>query len=76
VLGQAKNRSPVHLLARFRTRRHEMFRLVCCSGPLAPQSYAEVVTASFSGTFTICGPRQFVNKGPFVAFVRLHPALR
>ena len=25
VLGQAKNRSPVHLLARFRTRRHEMF---------------------------------------------------
>ena len=28
VLGQAKNRSPVHLLARFRTRRYEMFRLV------------------------------------------------
>ena len=27
VLGQAKNRSPVHLLARFPTRRHEMFRL-------------------------------------------------
>jgi hypothetical protein len=27
VLGQAKNRSPVHLLARFRMRRHEMFRL-------------------------------------------------
>ena len=27
VLGQAKNRSPVHLLARFRTRPHEMFRL-------------------------------------------------
>ncbi len=28
VVGQAKNRSPVHLLARFRTRFHEMFRLV------------------------------------------------
>jgi hypothetical protein len=28
VVGQAKNRSPVHLLARFRTRRYEMFRLV------------------------------------------------
>ena len=27
VVGQAKNRSPVHLLARFRPRRHEMFRL-------------------------------------------------
>ena len=27
VLGRAKNRSPVHLLARFRTRPHEMFRL-------------------------------------------------
>jgi hypothetical protein len=27
VVGQAKNRSPVHLLARFPTRRHEMFRL-------------------------------------------------
>jgi hypothetical protein len=27
VLGQAKNRSPVHLLARFRTRPGEMFRL-------------------------------------------------
>jgi hypothetical protein len=27
VLGQAKNRSPVHLLARYETRRHEMFRL-------------------------------------------------
>ncbi len=27
VVGQAKNRSPVHLLARFRTRPHEMFRL-------------------------------------------------
>jgi hypothetical protein len=31
VLGQAKNRSPVHLFARFKTRPHEMFRL---SGPL------------------------------------------
>ena len=31
VLGQAKNRSPVHLLARFKTRPHEMFRL---GGPL------------------------------------------
>ena len=29
VLGQAKNRSPVHLLARSRTRPHEMFRLGC-----------------------------------------------
>jgi hypothetical protein len=28
VVGQAKNRSPAHLLARCRTRRHEMFRLV------------------------------------------------
>ena len=27
VVGQAKNRSPVHLLTRFRTRPHEMFRL-------------------------------------------------
>jgi hypothetical protein len=27
VVSQAKNRSPVHLLARFPTRRHEMFRL-------------------------------------------------
>jgi hypothetical protein len=27
VLGQAKNRSPVNLLAHFRTRSHEMFRL-------------------------------------------------
>jgi hypothetical protein len=27
VLGQAKNRSPVHLLAHFRTRPYEMFRL-------------------------------------------------
>ena len=27
VLGQAKNRSPVHLLARFPTRPHEIFRL-------------------------------------------------
>ena len=27
VVGQAKHRSPVHLLARCRTRRHEMFRL-------------------------------------------------
>jgi hypothetical protein len=27
VVSQAKNRSPVHLLARFRTRPHEMFRL-------------------------------------------------
>ena len=27
VLSQAKNRSPVHLLARVRMRRHEMFRL-------------------------------------------------
>ncbi len=31
VVGQAKNRSPVHLLARFKTRPHEMFRL---GGPL------------------------------------------
>jgi hypothetical protein len=31
ALGQAKNRSPVNLLARFRTRPHEMFRL---GGPL------------------------------------------
>ena len=28
VVGQTKNRSPVHLLARFPTRPHEMFRLV------------------------------------------------
>ena len=27
VVGQAKNRSPVHLLAHFRTHPHEMFRL-------------------------------------------------
>jgi hypothetical protein len=27
VVGQAKNCSPVHLLARFRTRPHEMFPL-------------------------------------------------
>jgi hypothetical protein len=27
VVGQAKNRLPVHLLTRFRTRPHEMFRL-------------------------------------------------
>jgi hypothetical protein len=27
VVSQGKNRSPVHLLARFRMRRHEMFRL-------------------------------------------------
>jgi|NOAtaT_6_FD_contig_51_5073351_length_1263_multi_4_in_0_out_0_2 hypothetical protein len=27
VVGQVKNRSPVHLLARFRTRPHEVFRL-------------------------------------------------
>ena len=31
ALGQAKNRSPVNLLARFKTRPHEMFRL---GGPL------------------------------------------
>jgi hypothetical protein len=27
VVGQAKNRSPVYRLTRFRTRPHEMFRL-------------------------------------------------
>jgi hypothetical protein len=27
VVGQAKNCAPVHLLTRFRTRHHEMFRL-------------------------------------------------
>jgi len=27
VVGQAKNRSPLHLLTRFRTRPHDMFRL-------------------------------------------------
>jgi hypothetical protein len=27
VIGQAKHRSPVHLLARFRTRPHEIFSL-------------------------------------------------
>jgi hypothetical protein len=30
VVGQAKNRSPVHLLARFRPRPHAMFRLALC----------------------------------------------
>jgi hypothetical protein len=30
VVGQAKNRSPLHLLTRFRTRPHEMFRLARC----------------------------------------------
>ena len=34
VLGQAKNRSPVYLLARFRMRPHEMFRLEAAVRPL------------------------------------------
>jgi hypothetical protein len=39
VVGQAKNRSPVHLLTRFRTRPHERFRL---GGLLIPVFYMAI----------------------------------